>query len=212
MSLPIPASEYIPKLYQDDPLFSVLAAKMDSSIATMCDDIAGLETLHQPERCPSGLLEEFGYWLAAGILSADGDRTKREKIATAVDGHKKRGSWTDDAKPKVDAIAGGDSSIVAGFRDAWWVLSSGDDPTNYYWSAFGFESEHAFDGIILTGIGDEGVFPGNIRIDVDNSGLSAAQITQMKLSLADVAPAYMRLILGYVSGGDFIEYANGRIE
>lgn len=213
MSLPTPFKEFIPRAYWDDPLSDVLAAKADEHVGEWRDDVLALAQLIDPARIPATLLDELGYTLNAGLFQADNERAKREKIRSAIQGHKKRGSWADDAKPKVDAIAGGDAQLYGNVGDAWWVLSVGLEGTGSpYWSAFGYDSESGFDGIILVGAGDEAVFPGNIRIDVDNSGLTADQVEQIKLELADVAPAYYRVILGYVVAGQFIEYANGRIE
>ena len=212
MSLPLPTDRYIPKLYPRDSLLAALTDKMDEHIEAWRDDAASLAWLHQPERCPADLLDELGYWLAAGLDDNDTDRQKREKIAMAVQGHKRRGSWSEDAKAKVDAIAGGDSELWTEETEAWWVLADGTGPSTYNWSAFGFDSSEGFDGIILTGAGDEWVFAGNIRIDVDNAGLTTAQVEELKHELRDVAPAYFRVILGYESAGEFVEYANGRLE
>jgi hypothetical protein len=212
MSLrPVPFKDYIPRIYWDDPQTDALAAEIDADLTEWFDDIRDLERLRDPARIPASLIEELGDLLNAGLQSFNSDRIRREKVYTAIQGHKRRGSWELDAKTKVDAIAGGDSSLFSGIADGWWVLADGTEPSSYYWSAFGVESEEGFDGIILTGVGDEAIFPGNIRIDTDNSGLTASEIAQLKIELADVVPSYFRVILGYVSGG-FIEYANGRIE
>ena len=208
--LPVPFKTFIPKIYWQDEKSDTLATEAEEHIEEWEQDVCQLEWLRQPERCPTGLLDELGYWLAAGINVQDTETEKRIKIATAVAAHKARGSFNFDAKPKVDAIAGGDSVIWSDVSEAWWVLTDGTSVLD--WSAFGFDSSEGFDGIILAGTGDEVIFPGNIRIDVDNATLTSAQVASLVLTLQDVAPAYMRVILGYVSAGVFIEYANGRIE
>lgn len=210
--LPVPFKEFIPKIYHEDPLSDALAEKADETIERLFSSTDGISFLRDPARAPAVALEEFGLMLEAGFVPGDSDSIRRQKIATAVEGHKRRSTWMNDAKPKVDAVAGGDSQLFGVASDAWWVFTDGTDAASTDWSAFGFDSENGFDGIILSGAGDEGVFQGNIRIDVDNAALTAEQVEQIKFSIEDSAPAYMRVILGYVSGGSFVEYANGRIE
>lgn len=207
MSLPIPADRYIPAIYPRDALLTALADKMDEHIEGWRDDVIQLEWLHQPERCPSALLGELGYWLAAGLDSNDTDRQKREKIAAAVQGHKRRGSWADDAKPKVDAVAGGDAVLFPGTRTGLWV-ATGDGALELIdkWSSVGGDGVDTTLGLAPLGNGDEAEEAGVVYIDVDNATLTAAQQAEIIEELQDIVPAYFIVVIGYVSAGAFIEY------
>ena len=112
--LPIPFLESIPKLFRKDPDsgWTALSSKMDSILSTVVEEVLRLYSLKVPEQIPASLLEELGDYVAAGLKPWDSDTTRRKKIEAAVRGHKRRGSWVDDAKPKIDAIAGGDRKSV----------------------------------------------------------------------------------------------------
>ncbi len=208
--LPIPFIEHVPDIFRQDAddSMTALADKMDSIMGTVVAEILRLYDLKLPDQCPTGLLDELGHYLAAGILNTDTERIKREKIATAVQGHKVRGSWTFDAKPKVDTIAGGDSSIWGDpYVDDWILMTDGAELGSVYWSAMGADGIDDELGIWLVGEGTEHVVAGNVYIDVDNATLTADQVQQIVDALiADVAPAYMWIHLGYVTGTVFTEY------
>lgn len=206
----------IPTIYKriDHDALDALVAKADEHIEDWEDDVVQLIWLLDPARCPSKLLNTLGEFLNAGILADDDDATKRKKIGTAVESHKRRGSFVFDAKPKIDAIAGGDSSIfqIIG-TDEWIIVGDGLTPTAFYWAALGVDNVDLDLGITISGREENDLtLAGNIAIDVDNSGLTADEVEQIKLELADVAPAYYRVLLGYVVAGSFIIYANGIIE
>lgn len=103
-------------------------------------------------------------------------------------------------------------------QDDWILVGDGLTPAAFYWAALGADGVDDMLGIALIGKGDEIEVAGNIYIDCHKgvlvSTLTAAQIAQIVTELeSDVAPAYMRIILGYINAtGAFIEYANGRIE
>lgn len=208
--LPIPFIEHVPDIFRQDAddSMTALADKMDTIMASVVAEILRLYDLKLPDQCPAGLLDELGYYVAAGILNTDTETIKREKIATAVQGHKVRGSWVNDAKPKVDAIAGGDSKIWGSpYEDDWILMTDGTEPDYVYWSAMGSDGIDDELGIWLVGEGTEYVVAGNVYIDVDNATLTAAQVQQIVDALiADVAPAYMWVHLGYVVGTAFTEY------
>ena len=109
MSLPVPFKDFIPRAYWDDPLSDVLATKADEHLEDWKADICNLSELIDPARIPAMFLDELGYYLNADLLPTDSERTKREKVWGAVEAHKRRGSWTADIKPKIDAIVGGNA-------------------------------------------------------------------------------------------------------
>ncbi len=216
MSLPIPFIDYIPKLYKDNAKDSTnaLANKVDTHLGEWLDDIIQLAWLKDPFKIDVLFLDVLGNYLAAGLISTDTEAQKRNKIAIAVQGHRLRGSFNLDAKPKIDAIAGGDSSIFrATGEDDWILVGDGLTPAAFYWSALGADGVDDQLGISLIGAGTEIEVAGNIYIDVDNSGLSTAEVQQIVDALEfDIVPAYYIVNIGYVDGtGAFIIYANGII-
>ena len=156
----------------------------------------------------SFLLDRIGYGFNAGINARDSDALKRKKIARAVSGHKQRGSFKLDAKPKIDAICGGDSKIIRSFdKDDWIITGDGLTPTEYYWGAIGCDGIDDGLGISIIGSGKEIEVAGNIYIDVDNSALTAEQQDQIKIDLNDICHDYFYVHFGYINIlGQFIEY------
>jgi len=214
--LPIPFIEHVPDIFRQDAddSMTALADKMDSIMTEVVAEILRLYDLKLPDQCPADLLDELGYYVAAGILNTDTAMIKRGKIATAVQGHKIRGGWINDAKPKIDTIVGGDSTIFLAADSDDWILG-GDGITiqaTSYWATMGADGIDADLGLSLIGLGDEIEIAGNVYIDVDSSTLTAAQVQQIVDALErDVVPAYYRVYLGYVSAGQFIVYAGGTI-
>lgn len=207
--LPTPFVNYIPKYFNRDAALVALATKIDEHLALWRADALDLNTIIDPVRMPVAILDDVGEYLSAGIVNQDSERIKRQKIWDAISSHRLRGTWQFDVKLVVDRIAGGDAQLVSSLTDAYWVLTDGTTVNN--WSAFGFQSLQGFDGIILTGGGDEEIFPGNVRIDVDNATLTPAEVEQIKAEILESA-GYLRIILGYLVAGEFVEYPNGRIE
>lgn len=205
----------IPEIYkriQQDSL-DALVTKADEHITDWENDVKQIAWLLDPVRAPTKFLNELGNLVNAGILAGDSDSVKRSKIATAVESHRHRGSFVFDAKPKIDAIAGGDSSIymVIG-TDEWIIVGDGSTPTAFYWAALGVDDVDADLGITISGQEETDLtIAGNIAIDIDNSGLTADEVEQIKLALADVVPAYYQVLIGYVSAGMFVIYPNGII-
>lgn len=112
MIVPTDFKQYIPRIYWGDERSDVLATKAGDNILEWTQDVCGIGSFFDPARCPEEFLGELGYMLNAGLADDDSETIARQKIATAVQGHKRRGSWAFDAKTKVDAIAGGDSSLT----------------------------------------------------------------------------------------------------
>jgi hypothetical protein len=211
MSLPIPFKRYIPRLYWDDPNSDILADKADAHLEEWKLDICRLSWLYQPERCPSELLNELGAWMNAGIAPGDSDDSKRKKILTAVQGHKRRGSWTQDVKPKIDTVAGGDSSLLSSpSNNGDWILLGGTEyPETYYWATMAGDGTDDSLGLVLIGSALELGVAGNIYIDVDNASLTPAEVAEIVFTLElDIVPAYYKVHIGYIDGGGaFVEYA-----
>lgn len=206
--LPIPFEQFIPRSFNRDAKLLAFANKMDEILNGLRDDTLGLNTLINPFKIPAQLLDNLGYYLNAGINDQDTEHEKRIKIAGAVAGHKRRGSWNNDAKPKIDLIAGGDAQIFRSFdKDDWILVGDGLTPADYYWAVMGADGIDDGYGISLIGSGTEIEVAGNIYIDVDNNSLSAAKQAAIELVMRDVVPGYMKVHFGYISGtGQFIEY------
>lgn len=205
------AIELVPKILQENINNDgqALVDKLDEYIGDWKEETNLMQNSNNPVLCPQSMLEELGYQISANLLNTDTDRQKRVKILNAVKGHKKRSSFNLDAKIKIDAIAGGNSKIIRGITSDDWILC-GDVivPTSYYWATMGCDGIDDDYGLSLIGDGYEIELSGNVYIDVDNDSLTTSQIAQIRLELEnDVAPAYMRIFIGYVNiSGVFIIY------
>lgn len=143
MSLPIPFIDFIPKIYKDNAKDSTTALtdKVDTHLTEWLNDIIQLAWLKDPFKINVLHLDVLGNFLNAGLKATDTEAQKRNKIAIAVQGHKLRGSFNLDAKPKIDAIAGGDSSIFrATGEDDWILVGDGLTPAAFYWATLGVET------------------------------------------------------------------------
>jgi phage tail-like protein len=205
---PKPSVNFFPTGYKRDAKLTALTDYLDSLLLSIHNDIIGLNYLLDPVRCPEQLIIYLGQYLNAGIKQSDTEAQKRYKCAKAVETHKKRGSWEEDAKIKVDIICGGDSSIIRSFDlDDWILVGDGLTPSAYYWAALGCDGIDDDLGISLIGSGYEIEVAGNIFIDVDNNSLSAGDQASLQEDMIDVVPGYCYVHFGYVDGsGDFIEY------
>lgn len=208
--LPTPFDNYAPSFFERDAKLNAFCDKHDEILTSLKNETLGLNDIIDPVKCPAVILPYLGQFLNAGLFDQDSDKQKRIKIATAIQSHKKRGSFNFDAKPKIDAIAGGDSAIVKSFSgDDWILVGDGETPTAYYWSTMGYDGIDTDYGLSLIGEGDEVEIAGNIYIDVDNNSLTADEIDQIVLELeTDIAPAYFQVFIGYIDvGGNFVVYA-----
>jgi len=219
--LPLPLEDYVPKLLRQniDDNGQAFINKNDELIEEIRDEILEIYWFKLPERCISAFLIELGYMLNAGISATDDDRTKRRKIATAIQTHKNRGTWEDDAKQRIDAITGYSATIfkIINSDDGIEMGGLSSEP-DYYWSTEG--SPGISDDNLGTweiGLGTEPVIAGNVYIDchegINTAVLTSDQIEQIVFDLeTDVAPAYMILYLGYINAsGQFIQYSGGII-
>jgi hypothetical protein len=205
---PYLSDKYFPQFFKRDTKLAALTDLIDRYLGYWRDDLLGYETLIDPVRCPANLLNELGYFLNAGIFPQDDENQRRTKIAHAVSGHKRRGSFVYDAKPKIDAIAGGNSSIIhTSGLDDFILVGDGTEPTAFYWAALGCDGLDDGLGISLVGAGTEMEVAGNVYIDVDNPTLTATEIQQLVDELEfDIAPVYYYVHLGYIAAGIFVEY------
>ena len=205
--LPIPIREFVPKLLKDsidsDPRATAFINKIDELLGDWRDELIELQYLKLPERCPAKLLNELGYMVAANLLASDTEAEKRQKIASAVQRNTNIGTWVNDAKIIVDLICGGDSSIVTGYYTGDWIMwgKESTDPDDYT-GTMGIDGIDDDLGLDLFGDYTETGIAGIIWIDVDNDSLTAGEIQSLVDSLeSGVAPAYFRVILGYIDSG-----------
>ena len=205
--LPESFESFIPKFYTRDAKLTAFADKMDSIIADLKSDTLGLNDLITPEKIPADLIVELGYLLNAGINEQDDERTRRQKVQGAVDGHKQRGSFSLDAKPKIDNIAGGNSVIITGTNEDDAIIpGDGLTPAAAYWSAIGADGIDDELGFVILTDGTEIYIAGNVYIDVDNAALGAADQAELELEMQDIVPAYYFVHFGHIVAGDFVEY------
>jgi len=204
--------DYIPLLYRDDPGAQALASKLDSILASIRRDLDDMKHFYTCDRVRSIFLDELGLWLNAGVNVGDSERTKRQKICTAVAGHKNVGTWKFDFKPKIDAVSGYDSEIISSVgTGSWIVVGDGLEPSSYYWSSVGADGIDDELGIEVYGDGLRGEDPGVIRINIHPSEttpvISEETYNAIRADLEPSEPAYYLVILGYQdSSGLFISY------
>lgn len=206
--LPLPFQKFIPSFFTRDTKLLAMSDKIDSHLLEWKGDILNLNNILDPAMIASILLNDIGNYLNAGILNTDSDRTKREKISRSVQGHKKRGLWEDDAKPKIDSIANGDSQIVRAQDSADWILF-GQEPgdINNYWGTFGTDvvdtSEYVFESdtdFILVEANDISF---NGTIGTDNIGDYGADLMGSQVG----ATGDTQLGIDLIGAGDEIEIA-----
>jgi len=211
---------FLSKALSDDPSGQALVDFWDNITDTIKDEILELYYVKRPERIPSRWLNILGEYLSADLLNIDSDFTKRYKILKSIETHKKRGTWIDDAKNRIDAVTSLDAAIFhAQDSDDSIELGQQLNDPDFYWSTEGAQ-DGVDDKLGTWEVGDftEYVITGNVYIDchsgINVSTLTADQISKIVMNLeTDVAPAYMRVYLGYVNAtGQFIKYAGGVIE
>lgn len=159
------------------------------------DDIKLIGQVYSVEDVDDDYLDEIGYLLNAGIRPGDSVRTKKQKIFGAIASHKKRGSWSRDAKPRIDAITGLSSYIVtAEDNDSWIQLgNTGDDSSSIDNGIFGGEAVDD-GGMLLIGAGDELQQKGVVRIHL--GGLVTPELlAKVQEELIDIQPAYFKVII-----------------
>lgn len=202
--------QFLPKLLKDElensPSGQAMVDFINGEIQGVLSELEEITWFKLIDRCPTKYLSEFGIWLSANILEYDSDYTKRYKIKTAIATHKVRGSWTNDAKNRIDTVTGynavifsiqdSDDSIELGYEDS--------DP-DFFWSTeSAYEEEDGSLGTWEVGEMNEYVIAGNIYINchkgIDTGVLTNDQVAQIIAEIeTDVVPAYMSVFLGYVN-------------
>jgi len=214
--LPIPIENFIPKDMADNvtPAGQAWIDKHNQLIQSILDDIINLETLLDPVRCHSQFLWFLGNFVYAEIMPGDDERTQRIKIAEATERHKARSLWEADLKLRIDSVANTNAVLYEArsiLNDDAVFIDGSEEITNT-WAAFGDGSTDP-DDEMFTGSGNEPTVAGNIYIDMQDGTLTATQITKIKEQVnIHGGYSFFRFFLGYVSGGVFTEYPNGRIE
>jgi hypothetical protein len=216
--LPIPLLQYFYQINRQAPdaLLIAFCDKYDKWFARISKVIGDLRGIGTIDRTPNKFLDSLGDLLYAYFEDLDDDRTKRAKLKAAIPRHKERGTFTYDIGPKIDSIAGGDSYVYSNSFQTWindFVLLSGDPAEGYDSHDFSLldSGEEDYGMILLAGSDPYFEVAGNVFIDVDNASLTAQDIIDIKELLNDSIAAYLRIFLGYLSGGNFIVYANGII-
>jgi hypothetical protein len=205
--IPEDVEKYIPVFYERDEKLNAFISKFNSINNDSKEETLGLNDLCDPVKIPYDLISELGYLLNAGIKEYDPEANRRDKVAKAVQGHKRRGSFNLDAKPKIDLIAGGDSQIFRAVdSDDWILVGDASTPSTSYWATMGSDGIDLNLGLSLIGEGNEVEVAGNIYIDVDNSSLTAQEQEQLRNDMLDIVPDYMYVHFGYISGTQFVEY------
>lgn len=211
--LPVPFIDYIPKALRERINSSgrAMCSKADAHISEFAADVIGLERMYRPDEVPASMLEALGEFISAPIEAFDDEDMRRKRIATSVRGHRYRGVWEFNVKSKIDIIAGGDSEMLSPGDQPDWIECGDGSEGSAYWACEGADGIDLNLGIDEIGDGTENVMSGVVFVDVDNSGLTADEIENIKTSLSDAVPAYFRIYLGYVSGTVFVKYPNGQI-
>ena len=217
--LPIPTINYIPKILRERATSetTALTDKMDTDIFAWFNDTKNIDQLLDVDQCPSSYLVFLGNMLSAGVQTIDSDRTKRQKIYSAIQTHKRRGSWVAHAKLIIDAITGYNAvRFITTDEDDWILCGDGSLEVGTSWAILGGDGTAPY-GMALVGDGTEVEIWGNIYIDlhygIHTAVLSASQIEQIVTDISmDIVPAYVRVYLGYVPvTGGFTIYSGGII-
>lgn len=201
--LPQPFINYIPKFFRRDTKLLSLANKADEHLDQWREDVLNLNTIIDPLRMPSNILDDVGDYLSAGILNIDTDRIKRQKIWNAIESHRLRGTFQFDVKPTLDIITGFSSSIFSSADSSDFIVLGGEasDP-DIFWATIGIDSVDTQLGIDMVGSGDEAVLTGVILI---NLGGLYNDIDRIREAVIDKIPGYLQVVFGYVDTGRFIE-------
>lgn len=215
----------MPKLNSDNPDagYTALVAKLNAAFLAWNIELINLYYLKLPERCPATLLDELGDMVSAGLYQYDSERTKRSKIAIAVQSHKIRGTWTASVKPYIDSTTGYDARLINGqtYKKALniWVECDGSNDVGTSWAPNGSGDVAGYLGLkeSVAGGASSLEIAGIVYIDlhygVYTAVLSAETIAKLVNDLStDVVPAYCQCNLSYINtSGNVTVYAGGVI-
>lgn len=208
---PRPVLDFLPRIYLENPEAATIALAnlVDAYLNETERELLEFCNIHNLARTPSLVLEEIGYQLNADLQPGDSDRLRRQKTSTAVQGHRRRGTWDQDAKPKIDAIVGGDSQLVnidiATDDDDIMLAGLSSDPTTF-WGVFGTDGVNLDSGVAQVGSGRENNIDGVVWIDIDNSTITQDIVDDIEFALRDVVPAYFVIVYGITIGGVFTPF------
>ena len=214
--LPLSLLDYIPRGLKSQVSLSrdAMATKMDSHLSEWIEEITFLPTLLNPFKTESKFLKELEYYLSP-INWNDSDTTavKRAKLANAVAGQKKKDSFENDVRIRVDAITGYTSDIYKPtILRQWAFTGDGVVESGNYLSSIGCDAIDYDLGIALLGEGIEPEIPGvvciNLHTAYDYPILSEATVQAVYYEVNVRDPyAYLRIRLGYVNAADvWVDY------
>ena len=209
--LPLSFKNYVPELLKrkvdfDDGAIALIN-KIDEHLEEWKKELIDFRYLSSPERATERILNEFGYMLSADLWDFDSKTVKMQKVETATQRNAYHGVWENSIKLIIDYFCGGDSSIIEDYYTGDWIIwgQESSDPSDYT-GTMGTDGLDDDLGLDLAGYGEYGA--GVIRIDVDNNALTASEVNQLVEILdSTYTPAYMKVIIGYMSGSMFVEYA-----
>jgi hypothetical protein len=204
--LALPFEKYIPRILQEniDNYGQALIDYMNDLLEAIKKETVDLKYFYTIELIPPNFLKTLGEQLISDISDDDTDRQKRVKILYGIKNRKFRSTWQDDAKIRIDNITGLDSSLLTSpGLDDFVICGDGLTPPAYYWAAVGCDGIDTGLGISVIGEGVEIEILGNIYIDVGGF-ISVSIVNQIINNIKNIVPAYFRIMLGYISAGNFI--------
>lgn len=191
---------------RNDSNWLLLISKLDEFDNYVRRLIENLDTLYDYNRCPSYLLRYLGNFLYAGIENWDSDLTKRVKIREAVKRHKFSSTWVYDIKSIIEAFTGISPAYLYNFRTiSFWVWDAGRFLTNDLgWNVSRWSASREFPNSKIWNT-DRLNVKCVVFIDVNTDTLTNNQWAQLKIEVKKSVPVYMRVYLGYIELGKWIE-------
>lgn len=184
----------IPKLFKDDAKAIALADNIQSNFDAWKESTLGLKRFVRADEVPAEYLEELNYMLSARFTTGDTEMVKRKKIFYAIESHKQRSTWENDAKLLIDSITGYSADI-------------------YNARTIEYSGLYTVDNVVGTNpVGTVNIQYIVMAIDchpgINVSTLTADQIAAIiEAYTNDVLPAYYSVSIGYFdTQGYFVEY------
>lgn len=219
--------KYIPKVLKDniDASGQALIDYVNDLIEDIKEECLGLAKLQTADEAPASLLDNLGYTYAAELSQKDTETQKRVKILLAVQGHKFRGTWSFDIKPKVDNESGLDATLFKNEdnRKRCWY-GTGGEYKGYYWAGeftaingktwFG-NNEVELAGVVYIDIGSIIMIytDSNAVIYTNSAGViynkasyasdySAGFLQNIVNAIKNNIPAYFKVYIGFSNGSN----------
>lgn len=139
-ALPIPTAQYFERIYRDAgaPEFIALTDKLDEVFTGIEDDLKNFRRLRRIEMLTRPFIDAYGHQVSANILAADTDRQAASKAYYATRSWGSRGTWINDAKQKIDAVALGNATLLSSSVTSDSIICGGlDIELGTYWSTIG---------------------------------------------------------------------------